>query len=281
MLSDAHESGITDNVVRRKDTDCLHASSLPTVELFGIPMLNLTQEEFLDHVEQRIARRASGYVVTPNVDHLCRHAKDAAFRAAYADAFAALPDGVPLMWFSKVVGRSLKAKLSGSDMVPLLCERAALKGFRVYFLGAAPGVAEEAAEKLRTRYPGLVVAGTCSPPLGFERNSELSAQIAAKVRQASPDICFVALGAPKQEFWMQRWCNELGIPLALGIGGTLDFEAGRTRRAPVVFQRAGLEWFWRLCQEPRRLWRRYLVEDAYFLVMMWREYWTTRKSAAG
>jgi N-acetylglucosaminyldiphosphoundecaprenol N-acetyl-beta-D-mannosaminyltransferase len=245
--------------------------SYPEVRLFGITFSNLTFEGFCQAIDDHVAQQEYGYVVTPNVDHVCRVQSDPLFKQAYDDASLVVPDGVPIIWSSRLLRQPLVEKLSGSDMVPLICAHAAKRGYSVFLLGAAEGVADEAAARLIEKYPPLQVAGTYSPPLGFEEDPEACVSIAARVQDAKADICFVALGSPKQEIWMNRHGKDTGVSVLLGIGAGLDFVAGRVNRAPRWVQRCGFEWLWRLCQEPRRLWRRYLVEDTYFAVLLWRE----------
>ena len=238
----------------------------------GVPVARMDFEDLCMAVGERIRERTPGFIVTPNVDHICLFHRRADIRAAYKEAFLALPDGIPLLWAARFLGRPLKEKLSGSDLVPMLSAWAAQEGCSVFCFGAAEGVAEKAARNLRERYPGLTVAGVYSPPLGFERDPVENERAIAAIRNAKPDICFVALGCPKQELWLLEHYEDIGVPVSLGIGAGLDFVAGKVRRAPRCLQRIGLEWVWRLVQEPRRLWRRYLVEDALFFSLVWRDF---------
>jgi len=242
-----------------------------TLKLFDITFSNITFEEVRTQFAQRIESGEPAYVVTPNVDHVCRIQVDPDLRAAYEDAFLVLADGMPVIWASKLLGCPLVEKLSGSDLVPLLCEFASQRGYSDFFFGAAEGIAAEAAQRMCERYPGLKVAGAYSPPMGFERDPEKDAEAVSQIREADPDFCFVALGAPRQEIWMHRHYRDMGSMILLGIGAGLDFVAGRLKRAPRWMQNVGLEWLWRLSQEPRRLWRRYLVDDLSFFVLLWRE----------
>jgi len=293
VKKDAAVAAVTDNPPIRdgaesRDMDELGAAAMAglgapivsddAVELFGLRISCMDRSEVFARIGEQIARRIPGIVVTPNVDHICRCHVDSLFRDAYAFAFLALPDGVPIMWAAKLLGKPLKEKLSGSDMVPLLAEYAANHGHTVFFLGAAEGVAEEAKDELLRRFPRLQVKGVYSPPLNFERDECENTRVIEMLKSAAPDICFIALGSPRQEIWMHRHCGLSGIPVMIGIGAGLDFIAGRVKRAPVLLQRSGLEWLWRLCMEPRRLWRRYLVEDSVFFALVWREYWKSRRS---
>lgn len=172
-----------------------------------------------------------------------------------------LCDGKPLVWISKLYGTPIKAKVSGSDLFPRLCALAAKKSYKMYFLGAGPGVAEKAAASLRKRYKGLNVVGTYSPSYGFEKKEEEVKEIIGKVRSAQPDILIVALGAPKQEKFVYEHLDELNVPFSIGLGASLDFEAGNIKRAPRWMSNCGLEWLYRIFQDPKRLVKRYLVDD--------------------
>ncbi|MEK7793961.1 MAG: WecB/TagA/CpsF family glycosyltransferase [Candidatus Hydrogenedentota bacterium] len=245
---------------------------------FDVPMHNLVVEEALDAIDQRILEGRSGFVVTPNVDHVCRYRSDPTLRDAYRDAFLSLPDGTPIIWASQLLGRPLRQKISGSDLVYWLSERAAHKRYRVFFFGAAPGVAETAADKLSKRYAGLNVVGTYSPPMGFDDDPEESRKAIDIVARTRPDIVFVALGCPRQERWCRRVSALSDHGVFLPIGAGLDFAAGKVRRAPLLLQRIGFEWAWRIVQDPRRLAKRYLVDDLYFFVLLWRELWAHWRS---
>jgi len=220
--------------------------------------------EALDTMEQLIHARRPSYIVTPNVDVLVQLQKDREFKRIYDGAALVVPDGVPLMWAAKFLGRPLKEKVSGSDLFVKFCERAAKNGHSVYFMGAMPGVAAKAAEILTQRYPGLKIAGTHSPSFGFEKNAEECAFIVQKIVDAKPDVLFIGLGSPKQEKWSERYRAEYRVPVTVGVGISFDYVAGTVKRAPRWMQDAGLEWSWRLAMEPKRLWRRYLVNDPAF-----------------
>ncbi len=231
---------------------------------------NLTMEETLSQIEHLVDARTGGYVVTPNVDHIVQLEKNEKLREAYQKAALVLTDGQPLIWISKLLKCPIKEKISGSDLFPHLCERSAQKGWRVYLLGAAPGVARKAAENLRGRYPGLQIVGTSSPAYGFEKDEQQKQKIWSDIRRARPDILIMAFGTPKQELFLLESRKELEGILAFGLGASLDFMAGTAKRAPLWMQRCGLEWLYRLLREPRRLYRRYLIQDSKIVSIVWK-----------
>lgn len=234
------------------------------IHLLGVNIDNVSFEEAISSVEEMILRQVPSYVLTPNIDHLVKVQKDPVFHAIYEKAALVIADGVPLLWAARFLGTPLKEKISGSDLFPKLCEKAAQKGWRVFFVGGREGAATRAAEILKTRFPALKVAGTCCPPFGFEKDENENEKILALIREAKPDIVFVGLGAPKQEKWIGRFKDAYGAPVSIGIGVSFEFVAGMVKRAPVWMQKAGLEWFWRLMMEPGRLWKRYLIDDMQF-----------------
>lgn len=174
-------------------------------------------------------------------------------------------DGKPLLWIAKWYGTPIKEKISGSDLFPLLCDMAAKKEYKMFFLGAAEGVAAKAAENLAKRYKGLQVVGTYSPPYGFEKNPEEMDKIKGMIKEAKPHILIVGLGCPKQEKFMYHHCEELGVPISFGLGASFDFEAGNIKRAPRWMADHGLEWLFRITQDPKRMAKRYLVDDRKIL----------------
>lgn len=218
---------------------------------------NLTMSETLNEIDKLIQKKNCSYVVTPNVDHIVRLEKDAELQKVYKNASLILTDGKPLIWISKWYRTPIKEKISGSDLFPKVCELAANKNYTMYLLGAAEGVADTAARNLMKKYPGLNIVGTYSPPFGFEKNE----QEINKIKDVHPDILIVGLGCPKQEKFMYYHCKELGVPISFGLGASIDFEAGKIKRAPKWMSEHGLEWLYRITQDPKRLVKRYLVDD--------------------
>ena len=222
---------------------------------------NLTLQETLHAIDRLIQEKKSAYAVTPNVDHIVQLETNKELQAIYKAASLILTDGKPLLWIAKWYGTPIKEKISGSDLFPLLCKMAAEKGYKMFFLGAAEGVAAKAAENLMNRYDGLQVVGTYSPPFGFEQDSVEMNKITTMIKDADPDILIVGLGCPKQEKFMYYHCKELGVPISFGLGASFDFEAGTIKRAPRWMADHGLEWLFRITQDPKRMAKRYLVDD--------------------
>lgn len=222
---------------------------------------NLTMSEALDKIDELILENKNAYVVTPNVDHIVQLERGGEIVDVYKHADLILCDGKPLVWISKWYKTPIREKISGSDLFPRLCERAAQKGYKMFFLGAAEGVAAKAASNLERTFPGLDVCGVYSPPFGFEKDKEEMAKITKMIKDAAPQILIVGLGAPKQEKFIYENRAKLGVPVSLGLGASLDFEAGNIKRAPKWMADHGLEWFYRITQDPKRLAKRYLVDD--------------------
>ena len=226
---------------------------------------NLTMVETLEEIEKIIKKKECAYVVTPNVDHIVQLETNKELQAVYANASLILTDGKPLLWIAKWYKTPIKEKISGSDLFPLLCRLAAKRGYRMFFLGAAEGIAAKAAENLCKKYDGLNVVGTYSPPFGFEKDAEELEKIKDMITATKPDILIVGLGCPKQEKFMYHHCKELGVPISFGLGASFDFEAGNIKRAPKWMANHGLEWLFRITQDPKRMAKRYLIDDRKIL----------------
>ncbi|MGF1512398.1 MAG: WecB/TagA/CpsF family glycosyltransferase [Elainellaceae cyanobacterium] len=233
-----------------------------------------------DHIEYSAVPE---YVVTPNAHHIWLLQNDDHFREVYDKSFLAVPDGVPLLWASKLLGTPLKGRVNGTDLFETLCKVSAEQGFKVFLLGGRPGAAEAAADILQKRYSGLQVVGTYCPPYGFESNKEELNLINSKLQQAKPQLLFVGLGAPKQEKWIYDNCQELEVPMSIGIGVSFELISGMVKRAPLIMQKLGLEWLFRLIMEPRRLWKRYLAGNLIFVWLVMKQYFlgSTKNSVEG
>ena len=225
-------------------------------------------DEALERIVELVDGRKGGAVFTPNVDHVVKTETNAAFRRAYARADLCLADGAWLLWASRVIGTPLPEKVSGSDLILPLALVAAKRRWRVYILGGGPGVAIQARERLSREFAVDVVG--CDAPI-VDSDGELQivrSRPSARLAETQPDLVLIALGAPKQELWIDRFGDRIAPAVAIGVGGSLDFFTGQIRRAPTWMSRAGLEWMFRLAQEPRRMWRRYLIEDPRFLAIV-------------
>ncbi len=234
------------------------SGKLPTA-LLGIPFDNLTISEALDRIDNMVASRDPHYVVTANVDFCVQSFEDVELRRILVEAHLTLCDGTPLLWASRLFGNPLPERVAGADLVPMLITRASEKGYRIFFLGGAPHVTEQAVQRLERLYPQVVIAGHYSPPFQplLDMNHD---EIVERIRAARPDLLFVSFGCPKAEKWMAMHYRRLGVPVSIGVGATIDFLAGNVRRAPNWMQRAGLEWLFRMAQEPRRLCGRYMKD---------------------
>jgi N-acetylglucosaminyldiphosphoundecaprenol N-acetyl-beta-D-mannosaminyltransferase len=241
------------------------------IQIGGVPIDAVTFDEALAIIVERVSRKLGGAVFTPNVDHIVIAQKDHAFRDVYSRVALSLVDGTPVLWASHLLGHPLPEKISGADLFLPLVQLARNRGFRVFLLGGAPGTVEIAAARLLEQFPGVQIAGTASPEVGCGPASTLPPGIVEQLRAAAPDLLFVALGAPKQEFFIDQIQPLIGPCVAVAVGAALDFAAGRLQRAPVWVSKAGLEWAYRLWREPLRLWRRYLLRDPVFFAILAKE----------
>ncbi|MCX7048505.1 MAG: WecB/TagA/CpsF family glycosyltransferase [Candidatus Sumerlaeota bacterium] len=241
------------------------------IESFGTRFSNVSFDEAVEEILRMAAGQAPRFAVTPNVDHIVRIQRDAEMASVYRAADLALCDSAPVLWAMRWLGRPLKERAPGSDLFPVLCGRCAARGLRPFLLGASPGVADECARRLTMLHPNLQIAGTCAPPMGFEENPEEEKRIIEAVRSARPDLLFVAFGTPRQEKFIHRNLAAMNVSMSIGVGAAFDFYAGASRRAPAWMRRCGMEWLWRLAREPRRLYRRYLIDDLKFFGIVWRE----------
>ena len=249
------------------------------VEIGGLPLDPLTEAAVVERVREAWSAGRGGWIATPNVDHLRHAARDPQLAALIRSAPISVADGAPVVWAAWLSGRALPARVTGADLLWSLSAAAAADGRSVYLLGGEPGVPERAAEALQRAFPGLRIAGTCSPPYGFELDADELERCRAGVVAAKPDVVFVGLGFPKQEHVINGFARDLPGTWWLGCGAALPFAAGELPRAPQWMRALGLEWLFRLAQEPKRLFRRYIVDDAPFALVLLLTALTTRLRA--
>lgn len=243
----------------------------PAIAILGVPFDPVTMSEAIAIVGRMVASRRPHYVVTANVDFLAQARADVELRRILMDAHLVLCDGTPVVWASRLLGNPLPERVAGADLAPQLIRIASEKNLRLFFLGGTPESMERAIGKVKTTHPRLQIDGY-SPP--FDHLLEMDHdEIKRRIAQAAPDMLFVCFGCPKQEKWIAMHYQSLGVPVAVGVGGTIDFLAGQLKRAPLWMQRTGTEWIFRLLQEPRRLFRRYARDLWMFGGLLLAQWW--------
>ena len=236
------------------------------VWVWGVPFAPLTQAQAVEAVINLVEARRPAFFITANTHYAMLTNTDAGLKAINAQAAFVLADGAPLVWASRWKRSPLPERVAGSDLIFDLCREAARNGYRIFLLGGAAGVAERAAEVLSELDPDLCIVGTESPPFRALSPEEHTALL-DRIRAARPDLLFVAFGQPKGEFWIAEHFQALGVPVCVQVGASLDFAAGRVRRAPRRLQKLGLEWAFRMWLEPSRLAPRY-TRNAWFILHM-------------
>ena len=238
--------------------------------VLGVRVDRVTREQALERIERMITLRRAGaagqrcqQVVTVNPEFVMAAQRNGEFREAINRAALVVADGIGIVWASYLGKTHVPERITGTDTVEALAKRCAASGYRIYLLGAAPGVAEQAAARLQAIAPGLVIAGTYAGSPAAEEEEA----IIERIRSADADVLCVAYGAPAQDLWIYRNLARLPVAVAMGVGGAFDFLSGRQRRAPRIMQRAGLEWLYRLYREPWR-WRRMLALPRFMLYVL-------------
>lgn len=266
-------AAITDSKISRPQTasasqPCLQDQNVAPIELaattrvWGVDFAVVTMLDTVRLLAERIEARARTHVITANLNFLMLHANDPELQAATKRAELVLCDGMPIVARSRWNQVSLPERVAGSDLIYRISEQAARLGHRIYLLGAAEGVAEKAASELTKRFPGLEIVGTQCPPFRPLSQQEQIEQL-QQIQSAKPDILLVAFGQPKGELWIDRFQDDLGVPVCIQLGASFDFVAGTAKRAPKFWQRIGLEWLYRACSDPRRLIPRYAFNAAF------------------
>jgi N-acetylglucosaminyldiphosphoundecaprenol N-acetyl-beta-D-mannosaminyltransferase len=245
---------------------------MPTQELLGVKLALTDYDGTLDWVDEAIEAEARAYVCVAAVHTVMACQEDPALRVAVQDADFTVPDGQPLVWALNLLGHDLRDRVYGPELMDRACARAARNGTRFFLYGGRnPGALAELARMLRLRYPGLQIVGGYAPPFRELTDAEDEA-VAGDINRSGADVVWVGIGVPKQEKWMARMRHRLDAPVLIGVGAAFDFHAGLVPQAPPMMQRYGLEWLFRLAQEPRRLWRRYMRYNPRFVTGFTRQY---------
>jgi len=238
----------------------------------SVPFDNTTVSYVLETITRLIVSRRGGFIVTPNIDHIVIAHRDVRLRDVYRRARLSLPDGQPVVWMARLLGAGAVPKISGSDLIEPLMAHAAEHAHPVFLFGASPESSAEAARRLEQRYPRLRIVGRDTSLLSsHDTTAPEDSPVVQAIRASGAHIVVVAMGAPKQELWMARHADALRPAVLLGLGASLDFVAGTVTRAPRWLSNAGLEWLYRLAQEPRRLAYRYLVRDLSIVPILARD----------
>lgn len=239
------------------------------IDILDVTFAKLEPEQALSEIERLMDSAAPSFVVHANAHTLNLAAADSSFKEVLGRADLILNDGKGVMLASRLLGDMFPADLNGNFFSPLLLQRAAERGWSVFFFGARPGVVERGAEAITARFPGLNVAGVQHGYLAPGEEDGLN----ARIRASGADVVLVGLGNPLQERWLDRNLEHTGARLGIGVGAFFDFQAGKMRRAPPWMNRVGLEWLYRLCREPRRMWKRYVLGNPLFLMRLLRSRW--------
>ncbi len=238
------------------------------VRLSNVDIDCVTEADTCERMLSALRRGQGGYVVTVNVDHLVRCRRSAAYLQLVKNADLVVADGMPLIWASKLLGQPFPERVAGSTLCWTLSAKLARESRSVFLLGGNEGVGEKAARELARRFPNLRIAGTYCPPFGFEKMPEQMQTIREQLSAAKPDVVYVALGSPKQEELIDKLYRDFPSTWWLGVGISLSFISGEVKRAPRWLQAVGLEWAHRLVQEPKRLYRRYLIDGLPFVAYL-------------
>lgn len=232
--------------------------------IYNIKVDNVTMSEVLESIENVLHKGQRGIIVSVNPSRFLLALRNQKYRDVINSSFIALPDGIGIVWAAKFLGFPLRERVTASDLVYKLAMLSSNKGYTIFILGACDGVAQKAVAALQQLYPTSNFIGYYHGY--FEKDSLEEEEIITQIRYLQPDILLVALGAPMEELWIQKHFGELGVPICVGVGGAIDFASYRVKRAPVSLQKVGLEWFYRLSKEPKRMWKRCLVEIPVFIL---------------
>jgi N-acetylglucosaminyldiphosphoundecaprenol N-acetyl-beta-D-mannosaminyltransferase len=243
------------------------AANVPVRQILGVPIAAATLSQVLDLVHATIADRGHLHIGVVNAAKIVNMGRDSILRNDVLSSDIILADGISVVWTSRLLGQPLPERVAGIDLMHGMLERGDHHGYRVFCLGATDEVLRRTRERIAADYPGVNVVGYHDGYFSAQEEEAVAARIAA----ARPDILLVAMTSPKKENFLAKWSDQLQIPVCHGVGGSFDVMAGKVQRAPLLWQRLGLEWLYRVKQEPRRLWRRYLITNTLFVMIVLRE----------
>ena len=244
---------------------------IPLFKIIGVPVHVLSIADTLKWMFLRIeSSKLGGTICFTNAYSVVLSQKDPVLRKALRHASLSVPDGMPLAWLGRLRKFPLKRRVYGPELFLEFCQQSQRNGYRHFFYGGHPGIPEKMVQVLKSSFPGIQIAGTLSPPFRALTLDE-DEEIVKMINLAGPDVCWVGLGAPKQEIWMMQHRDRLRVPVLAGVGAAFDFVAGRVKQAPFWMREHGMEWLYRFFQEPRRLWRRYLICNLLFLYYVFLE----------
>jgi N-acetylglucosaminyldiphosphoundecaprenol N-acetyl-beta-D-mannosaminyltransferase len=245
------------------------------INILGVHFSNLDEPQLVALLDDRISKAEKTQVCFVPTNSILAARKSRYVMDVYNSADVVMCDGVPVQWASRLLGTPLKQRLTGFDFFPHFIQHCVQKKYSIYFLGAKEGVAKQLAAMYQSRYPGIRVAGYYTPPFEAAFSEEQNAVMRSAINAAKPDVLFVSLTAPKQDIWIHQQLEHLNVKLAIGVGAAFDSEAGSLKRAPILMQQMGLEWFFRFLQEPGRMFRRYFIEAPIFVPLVMFQFLST------
>lgn len=241
------------------------------IPFMGIYIDNLDADEIFEHVLKYIKRKKPIHIVGVNVDQIVTVNKNELSKKIFNEAKLIFIDGKPIKTMCSILGKQIKRRITGPDLMEYICEKGARYKLKIFLLGAGPGVAKKCGDILKNRYPGIIITGTYSPPFGFEKDSRELSKINLMLNNSHSDLLFVGMGSPKQDIFIYENKEIYNIPVSFSMGAALDFIAGNVKRAPRWMINCGLEWLHRISQNPKRLWKRYLVTDMAIIPLFIKE----------
>ena len=247
------------------------------IPFMGISIDNLDADEIVEHILKCVKQKKPVHIVGVNVDQIVTVNKNIISNKIFQEAELIFIDGKPIKLMRSLLGRPIKRRITGPDLMEYICKKGANHKLRIFLLGAGPGVAKRCGEVLEARYPGIIVTGTYSPPFGFENDLEELNKINSMLKNSDSDLLFVGMGSPKQDIFIYENKEKYNIPVSFSMGAALDFIAGNVKRAPRWMINCGLEWLHRIIQNPKRLWRRYLITDMAIIPLFIKEIFNNKK----